>query len=89
LRTLILGLAIHCSHDEGVGVHVVQHLAANHGGEPDVTFMDGGTLSFTLAGDIAEHEALIVVDAARLGEAPGTVRCFEDAEMDGISGGRR
>ena len=82
MRTLILGIGNTLLTDEGVGVHVVQHLAANHGGEPDVTFMDGGTLSFTLAGDIAEHEALIVVDAARLGEAPGTVRCFEDAEMD-------
>ena len=41
---------------------------------PGVTFLDGGTLSFTLAEPIAEHDSLIVVDAARFGEPAGTVR---------------
>jgi len=54
LRTLILGLETRCSRTEGVGVHVVRHLAEHHADEPDVTFLDGGTLSFTLAGDIAD-----------------------------------
>ena len=82
MRTLILGIGNTLLTDEGVGVHVVRHLAEHHADEPDVTFLDGGTLSFTLAGDIADHEALIVVDAARLDGPPGTVRCFEDQQMD-------
>lgn len=82
MRTLILGIGNTLLSDEGVGVHVVEHLRGLHGAEPDLTFLDGGTLSFTLAGDIADHEALIVVDAARLGLAPGTVRCLEGEEMD-------
>lgn len=82
MRTLILGIGNALLADEGVGVHVVRYLADHHPGETGVTFLDGGTLSFTLAGDIADHEGLVVVDAARLGEAPGTVRCFEEAEMD-------
>jgi hydrogenase maturation protease len=82
LRTLILGIGNTLLSDEGVGVHVVRHLAAHHGDEPDVTFLDGGTLSFTLAGDIADHDCLIVVDAARLDGPPGTVGCFEDEAMD-------
>jgi hydrogenase maturation protease len=82
LRTLILGIGNTLLTDEGVGVHVVRHLAANHGDEPGLTYLDGGTLSFTLAGDIADHDFLIVVDAARLDGPPGTVRCFEDAQMD-------
>jgi hydrogenase maturation protease len=82
LRTLILGIGNTLLSDEGVGVHVVRHLAAHHGDDPDVTFLDGGTLSFTLAGDIADHDCLIVVDAARLDGPPGTVRCFEDEAMD-------
>jgi hydrogenase maturation protease len=82
LRTLILGIGNTLLSDEGVGVYVVRHLAAHHADEPDVTFMDGGTLSFTLAGDIADHEFLIVVDAARLDGPPGTVRCFEGEAMD-------
>jgi hydrogenase maturation protease len=82
LRTLILGIGNTLLSDEGVGVYVVRHLAAHHGDEPDVSFMDGGTLSFTLAGDIADHDFLIVVDAARVDGPPGTVRCFEEEAMD-------
>ncbi len=82
MRTLILGIGNTLLADEGVGVHVVHYLEDHYPAESGVTFLDGGTLSFTLAGDIADHEGLIVVDAARLGEAPGTVRCFEDGEMD-------
>lgn len=82
MRTLILGIGNTLLTDEGVGVHVVQFLATRHADEPDVTFLDGGTLSFTLAGDIADHDGLIVVDAARLDAPPGTVRCFEDEQMD-------
>jgi hydrogenase maturation protease len=82
LRTLILGIGNTLLTDEGVGVHVVRHLAANCADEPDVTFLDGGTLSFTLAGDIADHQGLIVIDAARLHVAPGVVQCFEDDQMD-------
>lgn len=82
MRTLILGIGNVLLADEGVGVHVVRYLADHYPDETGVTFLDGGTLSFSLAGDIADHDGLVVVDAARLGEAPGAVRCFEDAEMD-------
>jgi len=82
LRTLILGIGNTLLTDEGVGVHVVQHLARHHPDEEGLTYLDGGTLSFTLAGDIADHEALVVIDAARLGEPPGTVRVMEDEAMD-------
>ena len=82
MRTLILGIGNTLLTDEGVGVHVVRHLAAHHAGEPDVTYLDGGTLSFTLAGDIADHDGLVVIDAARLDAPPGTIRCFEAEQMD-------
>jgi hydrogenase maturation protease len=82
LRTLILGIGNTLLSDEGVGVHVVQHLARRHPDEAGLTYLDGGTLSFTLAGDIADHENLIVIDAARFGEPPGTVRVMEDEAMD-------
>jgi len=87
--TLILGIGNNLLTDEGVGVHVVRHLEEHHGAEPAVTYLDGGTLSFTLAGPIAEHDNLIVVDAARFGEPAGTVRCLEGAEMDSYLTGNR
>ena len=68
MRTLILGIGNTLLSDEGVGVHVLQALepALPASDFPDVTLLDGGTLSFTLAGPIEDAEALIVVDAARI-----------------------
>jgi hydrogenase maturation protease len=45
-------------------------------------FIDGGTLSFTLALPIGDCPRLIVVDAAAMGEPPGSVRVFEGEAMD-------
>jgi len=82
LSTLVLGIGNTLLSDEGIGVHVVTFLRQHHGTMPEVGFLDGGTLSYALADDIARARNLIVVDAARMGEAPGTVRCFVDGAMD-------
>jgi hydrogenase maturation protease len=87
--TLILGIGNNLLSDEGVGVHVIRHLVDRHADVPGVTYLDGGTLSFTLAEPIADHDNLIVVDAARLGEEPGTFKCLEGAEMDRYLTGNR
>jgi hydrogenase maturation protease len=87
--TLILGIGNNLLSDEGVGVHVAWYLHEHHPDTPGVTFLDGGTLSFTLAEPIAGHDNLIVVDAARLGEPAGTVRCLEGEDMDRYLTGNR
>jgi hydrogenase maturation protease len=86
LRTLVLGVGNSLLTDEGTGVHVVAYLAREYPDLAGVTYLDGGTLSFTLAGPIEDHDALIVVDAAQLGAPPGTVRVFEGTEMDRFLG---
>ncbi|MGE5154178.1 MAG: HyaD/HybD family hydrogenase maturation endopeptidase [Bdellovibrio bacteriovorus] len=80
--TLILGLGNVLLTDEAVGPVVVGRLAAELEGDPSLRLLDGGTLSFTLAVPIEECQRLIVVDAAALGEAPGSVRVFEGEVMD-------
>lgn len=87
--TLILGIGNNLLGDEGIGIHVVRHLSEQHPDPPGITFLDGGTLSFTLAEPIAEHDNLIVVDAARFGQPAGTVRCFEGNQMDRYLTGNR
>lgn len=87
--TLILGVGNTLLSDEGVGIHVINHLAEHHPDEPDATYLDGGTLSFTLAGPIADHDNLIVVDAARLEKPPGTVETLIDDAMDRYLTGNR
>lgn len=84
MRTLILGIGNTLLSDEGVGVHVLQALepALPASEFPDVTLLDGGTLSFTLAGPIEDAEALIVVDAARIQGQPGDWKLLEGEAMD-------
>ncbi len=84
-KTLVLGLGNTLLGDEGVGVRVIERLVAS-GERPGVEWMDGGTLSFTLAGPIAEADYLIVVDAANLQGRSGAVQVFENEEMDAFIG---
>lgn len=88
--TLVLGIGNTLLSDEGIGVHVIQYLQQRYPPPPGITYLDGGTLSFTLAGAIQDAARLIVVDAAELKAAPGTVRVLTDAHMDHFLGsGRR
>jgi len=79
--TLILGLGNTLLSDEAVGVAVIRQLE-DDGDLANAQFIDGGTLSFTLAGPIADCPRLIVVDAAAMNTTPGTVRVFENEAMD-------
>jgi hydrogenase maturation protease len=85
--TLIVGLGNTLLGDEAAGVEAVRHLEAK-GGVPGALLLDGGTLSFTLAGHIAECSRLIVIDAAAMGTPPGSVRVFEGDAMDRQLSGR-
>ncbi|WP_456403662.1 HyaD/HybD family hydrogenase maturation endopeptidase [Thiolapillus sp.] len=87
--TLILGIGNTLLTDEGIGVHVLNFLHQHHPQTEAVSYVDGGTLSFSLAADIEDHDRLIVVDAAQLGLEAGAVRCMEDQEMDAFLGAAR
>lgn len=88
-KTLVLGIGNTLLGDEGVGVHAMRALEAQLAGRSDVEFIDGGTLSFTLAAPIESADRLIVIDAAQLHSAPGTVRSFEGDDMDRFLGSQR
>lgn len=81
-KTLILGIGNTLLGDDGVGVHVVDVLRHQHPPPDDLELLDGGTLSFTLVPAIEKADHLIVIDAARLGSSPGTVRMYEGEAMD-------
>ncbi|MBI5330731.1 MAG: HyaD/HybD family hydrogenase maturation endopeptidase [Betaproteobacteria bacterium] len=82
MKTLVLGIGNTLLTDEGIGIHVLHRLEAEAPLPPEVELMDGGTLSFTLAGPIEEADALIVVDAANLQGRAGEMRVFEGEAMD-------
>lgn len=80
--TLILGLGNVLMTDEAVGAEVIRRLETETDPEGPLRFIDGGTLSFTLAAPIADCRRLIVVDAAAMDTTPGTIRVFEGDAMD-------
>lgn len=82
MKTLVLGLGNELLADEGIGVHAMRRLQQALEAQDGIEFLDGGTLSFTLAGPIAEADRLIVIDATQLDAAPGTVRLFRNGDMD-------
>jgi len=80
-RTLLLGIGNTLLGDDGVGVRIVESLR----GDPDMaqqTLVDGGTLSFSLLSELEDAHSMLVVDAANLGAAAGTVRVYESDAMD-------
>jgi hydrogenase maturation protease len=81
-QTLVLGIGNTLLSDEGAGIHVINYLQQQYPSLPNLTYIDGGTLSFTLAGLIAETDHLIIVDAAELGTKPGTLRTYIGTAID-------
>lgn len=82
MRTLVLGIGNTLLSDEGAGIHAIHYLQQHHADLSDTEFIDGGTLSFTLAGLIEQAQNLIVIDAAQLHADAGTVQTFIGHEMD-------
>ena len=85
-KTLILGIGNTLLSDEGAGIHMLGYMQRHYPDLADVKYLDGGTLSFTLATWIEAADNLIVTDAAELKAAPGTVEVFSGEEMDHFAG---
>lgn len=83
MKTIVLGLGNTLLGDDGAGIHALKQLADTWSvDQSDVSFVDGGTLSFTLTDVIEGADNLIVIDAAQLNAVPGTVMVFENEAMD-------
>ena len=88
-NTLILGIGNTLLCDEGAGIHALNLFQSSYPDLPNLTFIDGGTLSFTLAAYIEDSDNLIVFDAAELKAPAGTVKTMAGPEMDAFLGAAR
>jgi hydrogenase maturation protease len=79
---LVLGVGNTLMSDDGVGVRMMERLRGECPDLPGVTYLDAGTLSFVLLPEIQDCGALMVLDAAQLGDSPGSFRHFEGSQMD-------
>jgi len=71
-KVVIIGIGNLILRDEGVGVHAVRALE-EQSLPPGVEVIDGGTATMELLPVIQEAERIIVIDALKGGEQPGTI----------------
>lgn len=82
--TLVIGLGNLLRGDDGVGVRLAQMLAKESWPD-DVEMVDGGTPGLGLIPLLEGRQRVILVDAADIGQPPGTFRRFtlEDVVLTG------
>jgi hydrogenase maturation protease len=73
VTTLVLALGNPLRGDDGVGTAVLNALPAL---PPGVTGLDGGTPGLGLVLSLQGYDRAIIIDAAEMGETPGTWRRF-------------
>lgn len=79
-RTLVVGLGNPLMTDDGVGLAALARLRAGwlfHG----VELVDGGTWGMNLLPVIEDTERLVLLDAIRVGAAPGTLTVLEREQL--------
>lgn len=77
----VLGIGNILLTDEGFGVRVVEKLYDEYEFPENVSLLDGGVLGINLLGVIAEAKHLIVVDAVKNKQPPGTLYRLEKDEL--------
>lgn len=77
---LVLGLGNLLLGDDGVGLRLLETLSGDFHYGPAVDYVDGGTQGLALLGYLSDREAVLVLDAIALGNAPGTVHVIRGLE---------
>jgi hydrogenase maturation protease len=77
----VLGIGNILLTDEGFGVRVIEKLFAEYNFPDHVSIVDGGVLGINLLGYMAAADHLIVVDAVKNRQPPGTFYRLESHEL--------
>jgi hydrogenase maturation protease len=76
-KVLILGIGNTLRSDDGLGVYIVRHI--EEAGVPlpkGVDILDGGTAGFDLLGLIDGYDKIVIVDALKTNDRPGSIYRF-------------
>lgn len=77
---LVLGLGNTLLRDDGIGPYLIHRLEAEYGDHPEVDLVDGGTQGLMLLGQFSGREAVLILDAFKLGFAPGSLHVIRQAQ---------
>ncbi|MBN1497111.1 MAG: HyaD/HybD family hydrogenase maturation endopeptidase [Spirochaetes bacterium] len=76
-KVLILGIGNTLRRDDGLGVFIVRHMEESGTPLPEgVDLLDGGTAGFDLLGLIDGYDKIVIVDALRTNDTPGSIYRF-------------
>lgn len=78
----VLGVGNILLTDEGLGVHIINQLKEEYIFPPEVQLLDGGTMGMELLSYMRNTEYLLLVDAIKGGQEPGTVYEFQHEDTE-------
>jgi len=85
-RILVLGLGNDILTDDAVGLLVARAVAARLGDDPAVAVRETTEMGLALLDEIADLDALILVDAVQTGRAPpGTIHACDIADLPQVT----
>jgi len=81
LNILVLGIGNVLLTDEGIGVRILKELERKFTFSANVELLDGGTAGIELLRHIRTRDYLIIIDAMKCDQVPGTVVRVEGADV--------
>jgi hydrogenase maturation protease len=78
---VVIGLGNILLSDEGIGVHIIRQLSSRQDNFPNVDFIEAGAAGMNLLHLIANRKKAVIIDCAKMGEKPGTLRRFTADEV--------
>jgi hydrogenase maturation protease len=81
---VVIGLGNVLLSDEGIGVHLVRQLSKQQAKFPTVDFIDAGSAGINLLHLIANRKKAIIIDCAKMGAKPGTIRRFTVDDVQSV-----
>lgn len=87
-RVAVLGVGNEMNADDGVGLRVVRELKRMLPARSDMLLVEAGGAPENFTGALRRFrpDTVVIVDAAEMGEEPGTIRWLDWATSDGLSG---
>lgn len=80
-HTLVLGVGNPLMGDDGIGLVALERLREGWDFDPPVDLVDGGTWGMSLMPAIESTDRLVIIDAVRAAQAPGTVVELEREQL--------
>ncbi len=79
--TGIIGIGNLLLKDEGFGIHFIDHLRKKYIFDSNIRVIDGSTMGYGLLDDIFNLDNIIVIDALKTNEKPGSIFKFDSKNL--------